>query len=317
MKETFFENLSVPPMGESMNSEPTIPSDNTLPEHEVLIVTGLSGAGKTSMMRALEDLGFYCVDNLPVPLITSFLQLAVHTNNKRLRVALGIDARNEQFLGELTNELLHIKKEALVANPTIIFLNARSQTLHKRFQDTRRTHPLASDSSLEQAINKEKMLMDPIMQMADMILDTDNLNIHELRAWVRKTFADANQHELMVNLISFGFKYGVPIDSNLVYDLRFLPNPHFVPTLKTLDGRHEAIQSFLFTQPAVLDYWPRLVDFLRYSLDKCYEEGLFFISVAIGCTGGKHRSVAFVEKLSKEVWPQTRFLVTHRDIGKE
>lgn len=286
-------------------------------EREVLIITGLSGAGKTSMMRALEDLGYYCVDNLPVPLIAAFLQLAFNTNNNVLKVALGIDARNEQFLGSLANELQHIKKEALITSPKIIFLNASAQTLLKRFQDTRRTHPLADDMSLGNAITKEKSLLEPIMHMADMILDTDTFNIHELRNWTRKTFTNDHQHELMVHLISFGFKYGVPVESNLVYDLRFLPNPHFIPALKALNGRDAAINDYLFSQKTVQDYWQRLADFLRYSLERYYEEGLFFVSIAIGCTGGKHRSVAFVEKLSKELWPHTHCSVTHRDIGKE
>ena len=284
---------------------------------QILIVTGLSGAGKTSVMRSLEDLGFYCVDNLPVPLLSIFLNLTFHTQTNLLKVALGIDARSEQFLNEFINEIEKLKTQAPLFHLKIIFLNASNQTLLKRFQETRRKHPLAIDIDLTSAIEREKQLLDPIMAQADMVLDTDVFNIHELRNWVRRSFSDTQTREIIVNLISFGFKYGVPAESNLVYDLRFLPNPYFVPELKMLDGRTGDVQNYLFHKEVVIDYWQRLTDFLCYSLQKFCEEGRFFVSVAIGCTGGKHRSVAFVEKLQQQHWPSVRFLVHHRDVGKE
>lgn len=284
---------------------------------QVLIITGLSGAGKTSVMRTLEDLGFYCVDNLPVPLLLTFLKLAFQSNGNICKVALGIDARSEQFLSNLLPEIELIKKAIWITNLKIVFLNARQQTILKRFQETRRKHPLADGISLQQAITKEKSLLDPMMSRADIILDTDILNIHQLRSWVRKTFAQEGQQDIIVNLMSFGFKYGVPAESNLVYDLRFLPNPHFIPQLKSHDGREQIIQDYLFGHAVVQDYWQRLTNFLSYSLNKFHEEGLFFVTVAIGCTGGKHRSVAFTQKLAHESWPHVRFLLTHRDVEKE
>ena len=150
-----------------------------------------------------------------------------------------------------------------------------------------------------------------------MVVETDILNIHELRNWVRTTLSDDQQRELVVNIISFGFKYGAPTESNLVYDLRFLLNPYFIPELKALDGRSERIQIYLFNDATVQDYWKRLYDFLSYSLNKFYTEGRFFVTVALGCTGGKHRSVAFVEKIKNLSIPNIRFVVTHRDIDKE
>ncbi len=295
----------------------TVAHQEKKPTHNVLIVTGLSGAGKTSVMRTLEDVGFYCVDNLPVPLISTFLKLAFHDSARFAKVALGIDARGEQFLSNFINEINNVKRDIASCDLKIIFVNAREQTILKRFQETRRKHPLCDGVSLESAIEKEKQLMEPIMSLADVTLDTDILNIHELRSMIRTRFAVDPHQELVVNVVSFGFKHGVPSESNLVYDVRFLPNPYFVPAIKAYDGRTEIIQQFLFDQAAVQEYWQRLTDFLRYSLEKFYQEGRFFVTVAIGCTGGKHRSVTFAEKLHKESWPHIRFLVTHRDLGKE
>jgi len=286
---------------------------------QVLIVTGVSGAGKTILVRSLEDFGFYCVDNLPLPLLSSFLHLAFHTQTDLLKVALVIDARGEKFLSDFICEVEKEKvKKGDDVNLKIIFLNAGDQTLLRRFQETRRKHPLAGRGvSISNAISKEKELLEPIKKMADIVIDTDIFNIHELRKWVKNSFADEHENEIVVNLISFGFKFGVPSESNLVYDLRFLPNPYFVSELKTLDGRNELIHDYLFTQSVVKDYWKRLKSFLSYSAKKFHQEGRFFANVAVGCTGGKHRSVAFVEKLGKENWDNVRFLVHHRDMGKE
>ncbi len=283
----------------------------------ILIVTGLSGAGKTSFMRSLEDLRFYCVDNLPVPLLSTFLNLSFKAQTNLKKVALGIDARGEQFLKNFTYEINRLKHVEMISNIKIIFLNASESTLLKRFQETRRKHPLAQDKSIQSAIKEEKDLLDPIMNMSDMILDTDKFNIHELRSWVQQSFSATQKHTLLVNVISFGFKYGVPAESNLVYDLRFLPNPYFNPDLKKFTGQDAVIQEYLFQQEEVIEYWKRLIDFLHYSLERFYKEGRFFVTVSIGCTGGKHRSVSFVERLSKETWKHMSFLPHHRDVGKE
>ncbi len=283
---------------------------------QILIVTGLSGAGKTSVMRGLEDLGFYCVDNLPIPLINTFLDLACKANTGPIKVALGIDARGERFLPNFINEIEKLKR-MLGESLKIIFLNANTQTLLKRFQETRRKHPLATKIDLATAIEKEKKLLEPIMTKSDMLLDTDILNIHDLRHWVQQTFAGPQGRKLVVSLVSFGFKYGVPAESNLVFDLRFLPNPYFIPELKSLDGRDVKIQNFLFSNTQVTKYWDHLQIFIKYTLQKYYEEGRFSVTISIGCTGGKHRSVSFVEKLGHELWEHTTFLTVHRDVEKE
>ena len=281
---------------------------------QVIIVTGLSGAGKSGVIRGLEDLGFYCVDNLPVPMLSVFLNLAFQTQT--LKVALGIDARGEQFFTDFITEVQKLKKE-LGTNLKIIFLTASTETLIKRFQETRRTHPLAKDIDLVQAIEKEKQILAPIMGMADIKLDTNAFNTHDLRKWVSAAFSNEQVRKLVVNLVSFGFKYGVPTESNMVHDLRSLPNPYFIPSLKALDGRTPDIQNYLFEQPAVVDYWDKLVDYTKFAIDKFYQEGRFFVTVSIGCTGGKHRSVTFVERLSKQNWENIKFLINHRDVSKE
>lgn len=287
-------------------------------KRHVLIVTGLSGAGKTSVMRALEDIGFYCVDNLPVPLLKTLLNLAFQTPLELVRIALGIDARDEKFLNTLLDEVEHLKQEKQIDGFKIVFLHASESTLVKRFQETRRKHPLVSrQADLITAIRQERMLLDPIKTLADVTLETDMLNAHDLRSWVQKTFCKEVKREVLVHLVSFGFKYGIPQESNLVWDLRFLPNPYFVDSLKEFDGRNVAIHDYLFAHDTVKDYWNRLSDFLYFALTKFYQEGRFFVTIAIGCTGGKHRSVAFVEKLGIQKWNNCSFLIRHRDLGKE
>lgn len=293
-------------------------------KRQIFIITGSSGSGKSSVLNSLEDLGFYCVDNPPVPLLSTFLDFIFKANTSLFKsqplrnVALGIDARGGTFLENFMNELDKVKsKKDWNCNVKVVFLDAQDETIIKRFQETRRAHPIAKGMSICCAIKKERELLHPIRELADEIHFTDKSNIHELRNWVRKTFAGSLVQELTVNVISFGFKYGVPVESNLVYDLRFLPNPYFIPHLKKLNGKDPEIQDYLFNKETVITYWDKLQGFLKYLL-KCYcEEGRFFVNVSIGCTGGKHRSVAFVEKLCQQKWKNIKFLAHHRDVGKE
>jgi RNase adapter protein RapZ len=288
-------------------------------EFLVLIVTGLSGAGKTSVMRTLEDAGFYCVDNLPVPLIFTFLNLVLQTKPNTCKVALGIDARGgEQYLQRFLEEVANLKRSGPFNQLKIVFLNASEETLIKRFQETRRNHPLLDNNrDLIAAIREEARLLKPIMGIADVILDTDIFNIHELRNWVRQSFEPTQQRKILVNLVSFGFKYGLPTDSNLIFDVRFLPNPYFVPELKSLTGKDAVVQNYIFSKPEVTSYWQLLEQFIRITLEKYCEEGRYFVTIAVGCTGGKHRSVSFIEKLATTSWPNASILTHHRDIARE
>jgi UPF0042 nucleotide-binding protein len=284
---------------------------------EILIVTGLSGSGKSTVMSSLEDIGFYCVDNFPVPLLSTFLDFIFASHTNLLKVALGIDIRGGEFLKNFISEVGKIKRRK--DNDflcKIVFLNARDSTLVKRFQETRRSHPLAKDISLMCAIKKERKILLPIETLSDQIHYTDRSNIHELRRWVSDTFSGEMIQEVVVNIVSFGFKYGVPADSNLVYDLRFLPNPYFIPELKKLDGRNRLVQDYLFKKEVVNVFWEKLVDFLKFQLKWYYNEGRFFANVSIGCTGGKHRSVSFVERIYDLNFSHVKFLKHHRDVEK-
>lgn len=285
---------------------------------QIFVVTGMSGSGKSSVLRALEDLGFYCVDNLPIPLLSTFIDFVFKTPTNLLKVALGIDARGGDLSCDFLAEIEKLKKYCCDRSEIkVIFLSAEEATLIKRFQETRRKHPLSKGLSLVNAIKREREILEPIKSVADEMHHTDSSNPHDLRLWVSKMFSGDLGRRLVVNVISFGFKHGVPAESNLVYDLRFLPNPYFVPALKILDGREKPVQEYLFEKDEVKEYWDRLEDFLRYLLHSYYEEGRFFANVSIGCTGGKHRSVAFVEKLCKKRWANIEFMPHHRDVEKE
>ncbi len=282
---------------------------------QIFIITGYSGAGKSTVLRTLEDLGFYCIDNLPIELLVSFFQFVRQPQMQTQKIALGMDARVghtqslvEQLVAAGEHEHYSLR---------ILFLTASSLVLMKRFQETRRKHPLANPLDLPDAIEHEKQLLMPLSNIAHQVIDTDQFTIHELRAFVRKYIVLDNKQKMMVSLTSFGFKYGVPQESNFIYDVRSLPNPYFIPELKPLDGTNAAIHEYLFSRPEVEEYWLRLQPFFLYSLERCYVEGRFFLHVAIGCTGGRHRSVAFVQELARQQLDNVQFLVKHRDIAKD
>jgi UPF0042 nucleotide-binding protein len=283
---------------------------------QIVVVTGYSGAGKSSVLRALEDVGFFCVDNLPIAMLDSFFQLMTQSKINGQRLALGIDARCGATPELFMAEILRLKQQAPHALK-IFFLTSSNVVLIKRFQETRRKHPLAEDIDLLHAIEQEKQLLAPLMAISDLVLDTDQLNIHQLRSFVRNSFAPGGQQRMVASLMSFGFKYGVPLESNFIYDIRSLPNPYFIPELKELNGIDQPVIDYLFSQSSVNEYWERLFDFIQYSVEKSHAEGRFFINIAIGCTGGKHRSVAFVEKLAKQSIAHVQFIVEHRDITRD
>jgi len=298
-----------------MQPQKQISSDSIDQVVQLIIVTGYSGAGKSTVLRALEDVGFFCVDNLPLGLLDSFFQLVSQSKIKGQRLALGIDIRGGTTISELMSELERFKSSGHPLK--IFFLTSSLQVLIKRFQETRRTHPLALSIDIIDAINAEKEMLKPLIAMADLVLDTDQLNIHQLRSFVRSSFAPGGHQRMIVSLMSFGFKYGVPVESNFVYDVRSLPNPYFIPELKLFSGTDRVIQDYLFNQPVVQEYWHKLIDFITYSIKKSHAEGRFFMNIAIGCTGGKHRSVAFIQKLAQQTIPHVQFLVEHRDIMRD
>jgi len=280
-----------------------------------VILTGLSGAGKTHAIRALEDLGYFCVDNLPTQLIPTMAELMTRDDAALDKVAIVADLREGGFPKEFPRTYRKLQ-QAPGVNPTLIFLEANHSTLVRRFSETRRPHPLAPDRSVTEGIREEREQLNDIRKMADLIVDTSNLTVHELRDVFMRMSRDGNARaEMVVNLVSFGYKHGVPVDADLVFDVRCLPNPHFVDRLRRLTGRDRAVIRYMRRHPATSDFIERLTSFLRFALPHYVAEGKSYLTVAIGCTGGQHRSVMIAEALKKALGTVkgVRLRVKHRD----
>ena len=280
-----------------------------------VIVTGLSGSGKTHAIRALEDLGYFCVDNLPSQLIPTFAELASRDDAGLERVAIVVDVREGGFLKQFPKVYRKLKAMPGV-EPRLIFLEANRSSLVRRFSETRRPHPLAPDRSVGEGIDEERRKMSRIRSLADLIIDTSNLTVHELRdVFMRMTQHDRPRSEMVVNLVSFGFKHGPPLDADLVFDVRCLPNPHFVDRLRPLTGRDPKVVRFMRRHAATREYLDRLTTFLEFALPQYVQEGKSYLTIAIGCTGGQHRSVMVAEALKKSLAgaKSVRLRVKHRD----
>jgi UPF0042 nucleotide-binding protein len=264
-----------------------------------VILTGLSGAGKTQAIRALEDLGYFCVDNLPSTLIPTMAELASRADTGLEKVAIVADVRESGFLKQFPRVFRRLKTLPGIT-PRLIFLEADPSTLVRRFSETRRPHPLAPDRSVAEGIKEERAKMNSIRDMADLILDTSNLTVHELRdVFMRMSRDEGGRAAMVVNLVSFGYKHGVPVDADLVFDVRCLPNPHFVDTLRPLTGRDRAVVRFMRRHASTREFVDRLTAFLTFALPQYVQEGKSYLTVAIGCTGGRHRSVMLAEELKK------------------
>jgi UPF0042 nucleotide-binding protein len=280
-----------------------------------VILTGLSGSGKTHAIRALEDLGYFCVDNLPSQLIPTFAELATRGDAGLERVAIVVDVREGGFLKQFPKVYRKLKAMPGV-EPRLIFLEANRSSLVRRFSETRRPHPLAPDRSVGEGIDEERRKMSRIRSLADLIIDTSNLTVHELRdVFMRMTQHDRPRSEMVVNLVSFGFKHGPPLDADLVFDVRCLPNPHFVDRLRPLTGRDPKVVRFMRRHAATREYLDRLTTFLEFALPQYVQEGKSYLTIAIGCTGGQHRSVMVAEALKKSLAgaKNVRLRVKHRD----
>jgi UPF0042 nucleotide-binding protein len=280
-----------------------------------VILTGLSGSGKTQAIRALEDLGYFCIDNLPTQLIPTMAELATRDAAGLDKVAIVVDIREGGFLSQFARVYRRLKTQPNV-NPTLIFLEASHSALVRRFSETRRPHPLAPDRSVAEGITEEREKLNAIRSMADLVLDTSNLTVHELREIFMRMSRDGRpKAEMIVNVVSFGFKNGVPVDADLVFDVRCLPNPHFVDNLRPLTGRDKPVVNYMRKHPATLDFIDKLTSFLKFSLPHYVLEGKSYLTVAIGCTGGRHRSVMIAEALKKSLSEVkgVRLRVKHRD----
>jgi UPF0042 nucleotide-binding protein len=279
-----------------------------------VILTGLSGAGKTQAIRALEDLGYFCIDNLPTMLMPMMAELAGRADGLE-KVAIVADVREGGFLKQFPRVFRKLQARPGI-EPRLIFLEANPEALVRRFSETRRPHPLAPDRSVREGITEELAKMTRIRSMADLILDTSNMNVHELRDVFMRMSRDEGDHaEMVVNLVSFGYKHGVPVDADLVFDVRCLPNPHFVDTLRPLTGRDAAVVRYMRRHAATREFINRLTSFLKFALPQYVQEGKSYLTVAIGCTGGRHRSVMLAEELKKSLAgvKRVKLRVKHRD----
>lgn len=283
-----------------------------------VVVTGLSGAGKSHALRALEDLGYFCVDNLPIALIPTFADLTLSGRNDLQRAAVVVDVREGRELKDLPSAYRRLKRR-LKGKVQLVFLEADDASLRRRFSETRRPHPLAGKRSVSWGIEQERALLDPIRRLADEILDTSKLTVHELRRHIHtSTAGSATGSPLILTVLSFGFRHGVPEDADLMFDVRFLPNPHFVPALQRFSGRNQKVSRFVLDRPATkrfLTLTGKLLDFL---IPQYVEEGKTYLTIAIGCTGGRHRSVAIAEALGKTLADKQgiQLRVQHRDVGE-
>ena len=281
-----------------------------------VIVTGLSGSGKSHALRALEDLGYFCVDNLPTQLIPTLAELAGRDDAGLDKVAIVVDVRESAFLREFPAVLKSLRDNPRT-RPTLIFLEASHSALVRRFSETRRPHPLARGSSVADGIREEREKLGAIRSMADMTVDTSQLTVHELRdIFMRMSRHGGGQRaEMVVTLLSFGFKHGLPEDADLAFDVRCLPNPHFVDRLRKLTGRDPAVVRYMRRHKATTTFIDRLAGFLTFALPHYVREGKTYLTVAIGCTGGRHRSVMVAEALKRRLRgvPGVRLRVSHRD----
>jgi UPF0042 nucleotide-binding protein len=282
-----------------------------------VVITGLSGAGKSFAIKCFEDMGFFCVDNLPTTLIPTFADLIMRSEQPIHRVALGVDVREGAYLSRLLDIIRELRTRGHAVE--VLFLEASEEALVRRYHETRRRHPLAGDGNALDGIRAERKALSDLREVADRIVDTSALTVHQLKDRLVELYvAPKARPGLAPSLVSFGFKHGVPFDADLVFDVRFLPNPHFVDALRALDGRDERVRTFVLNHPESKELLRRLEDFLRFVLP-CYErEGKAYLTVAVGCTGGHHRSVTVAEELK-------RFLsgigyaptVVHRDLQRE
>lgn len=283
-----------------------------------VVLTGLSGSGKSQAIRALEDLGYFCVDNLPTALIPTLADLVRREGISR--VAIVVDMREKNFLAEFPRTFRKLRAIKGL-DPALIFLEATHAALVRRFSETRRPHPLATDRPVTEGIRDERAQMKTIRSMADQIIDTSDLTVHQLREAFSafSTERGRKRARLVVALVSFGFKHGIPMDADLVFDVRFLPNPHFVDTLRALTGRDRAVARFMESHPATGELLSRLDGLLKFLIPQYVSEGKSYLTIAIGCTGGRHRSVFVADALRKTLSavPGTRVRVHHRDLTKE
>jgi UPF0042 nucleotide-binding protein len=283
-------------------------------KHFVLI-TGMSGSGKGSVLKAFEDLGYHCVDNLPIDLIARFAETCQRGASQVQRAAVVVDIREGAALSQLPTVYQDLRNSNL--NLSLVFLEASETALIRRFEETRRPHPLGRELPVREGIRLERTLLRPMRQLADVTIDTTRMNVHELRDLILRRFGGLSAvRDILVSVVSFGFRFGIPADANLVFDARFLPNPNYILRLKSKTGRDAVVRRFMDSFPSTRAFMKHLMDLLFYLLPNYIQEGKSYLTIAIGCTGGRHRSVAIAEKVGRALVDEGyKTRVSHRDIG--
>lgn len=279
-----------------------------------VVVTGMSGSGKLTAMKMLEDAGYYCVDNLPVKLIDKFVEIIVTPNSEITKVALGLDVRADQNFAEAETALANMKKNGY--DYELVFMDASDQVLIKRYKETRRMHPLAADGSVEDGIKKERAILKKIKKKANYVFDTSNLLTRELKEEMDKIFVlNEEYNNLMVRIVSFGFKHGIPADVDLIFDVRFLPNPFYIDELKPLTGNNKPVRDYVMSFPEAEEFLLKLEDMLQFLIPNYVKEGKHQLVIGIGCTGGKHRSVTLANELFERMKDKGKYgiSINHRD----
>ena len=279
--------------------------------HELVIISGMSGAGKASALKTFEDLGYYCVDNLPVGLMANFAELVLDTLEIQ-RAALVVDIREGARLDKLPQILASLRR---LVKTTVIFLEADEEALLRRYSETRRPHPLGRNVSVKASLAAERRRLQPVKALADVVIDTTRFNVHELRAQLIERFQRGNRDKnILISCVSFGYREGVPEDADLVFDVRFLPNPHFIPKFRPFTGKHPAVAKYIRSFPQTKEFIHRISDLLVYLIPHYIEEGKSYLTIAFGCTGGKHRSVMIAEDVKKRLGKAGyNVKVVHRD----
>ena len=282
-----------------------------------VVVTGMSGGGKSTALKMLEDAGFYCVDNLPVPLIQKFVELIVQPGSEVTKVALGLDVRADQPFEDAIQVLDNLKENGYTFE--ILFIEANDQVLLKRYKETRRMHPLSQEGRIEDGIRKERKILEDVRRRSDYVIDTSKLLTRELKEEIDRIFVQNKEYNsLMITVLSFGFKYGIPADADLVFDVRFLPNPFYIEELKYKTGNDREVQDFVMSFPEAETFIDKLIDMLAFLIPNYVKEGKYQLVVGIGCTGGKHRSVTLANQLYERLKGKGNYgiKIAHRDIGQ-
>lgn len=284
----------------------------------IVIVTGISGAGKSTALKMLEDVGYFCVDNLPVPLLPKFMEMLILPGSEYNKVALGIDIRSSQKLAQLKEILEELRKKGVKSE--ILFLDASDESLIKRYKETRRSHPLAGDGRVDKGIDEERKKLVFLKEQADYIIDTSQMLTRELRSEILKIFVEnKNYKNLYVTILSFGFKYGIPGDADLVFDVRFLPNPYYISELRPLSGNDAPVRDYVMDSTTAREFLDKLIDMVQFLIPNYVAEGKNQLVIAIGCTGGKHRSVTLANALYHALEQEEGYglKIEHRDIEKD